>query len=301
MKVLFATDGSEYATNAARFLTRIKPPNPIQLTVLTVTYCPEHPDAASSRTWFPEWKKLEQTRIEAHYRELDNLLRKSCESVHMLQTDGNPTQVILNTAREIEADLLVIGACGHSALERILLGSVSDAVATHASCSVLVVRPSKHPSPVADVESSGTSVVLAFDGSRGSTAAAEELNALHWDERDLVTVLSVAAKLDYFGKEYSLLVQLEDEHERLKIENDRVISEHLDAVSRKQQEISEGSHVGETIVKHAEEHQADMIVLGDNGHSRITELLLGSTTKYVLRHASCSVWISRHQHSEPNG
>ena len=41
----------------------------------------------------------------------------------------------------MKADLVVIGAKGHSQIDRILLGSTSDYVATHSHCSVLVVRP----------------------------------------------------------------------------------------------------------------------------------------------------------------
>jgi len=52
-------------------------------------------------------------------------------------------------------------------------------------------------------------------------------------------------------------------------------------------------HIGDSIVNVAEETNANLIVVGDTGHSLLSRFLLGSTSKYVLRHAPCSVWISR--------
>jgi len=58
---------------------------------------------------------------------------------------GEPRSVILETAKEWGADLIVVGSHGRRGLDHFLLGSVSEAVAIHASCSVRVVRASQHP------------------------------------------------------------------------------------------------------------------------------------------------------------
>lgn len=56
---------------------------------------------------------------------------------------GEPTEVIVNHAREVGADLIVIGARGLGALDHILVGSVAARIVRHAPCPVLVVpRPS---------------------------------------------------------------------------------------------------------------------------------------------------------------
>lgn len=47
---------------------------------------------------------------------------------------------IVQAARAAGADLIVVGSRGHSKLEELLLGSVSDAVVREAPCSVLIVR-----------------------------------------------------------------------------------------------------------------------------------------------------------------
>jgi len=53
---------------------------------------------------------------------------------------GTPRQVILDEAEEWGADLIVVGSHGYGAIERLLLGSVSLAVAQQAKCSVEIVR-----------------------------------------------------------------------------------------------------------------------------------------------------------------
>lgn len=55
---------------------------------------------------------------------------------------GTPWQVICDAAKEFNADLIVVGTHGHSALDR-LLGTTAARVVNHAPCSVLVVRQHK--------------------------------------------------------------------------------------------------------------------------------------------------------------
>jgi nucleotide-binding universal stress UspA family protein len=49
----------------------------------------------------------------------------------------------------------------------------------------------------------------------------------------------------------------------------------------------------EEILKHAEQHSIDIIVMGSFGHSRVRELLLGGTTAYILRKAQIPVLLHR--------
>ncbi len=60
--------------------------------------------------------------------------------------EGDPRRVILDYAAEHECDWIVMGSHGRRGLGRFLMGSVSEAVARHARCSVLIVRGS--PAPV---------------------------------------------------------------------------------------------------------------------------------------------------------
>ena len=54
--------------------------------------------------------------------------------------EGDPANVILDIAREQDADLIVIGARGLTGRRRFLLGNVSSKLAHHADCSLMIVR-----------------------------------------------------------------------------------------------------------------------------------------------------------------
>lgn len=54
---------------------------------------------------------------------------------------GNPAKVIVSTANELEADVIVMGSVGRSALDVALLGSVVEKVLRKAPCHVLMVKP----------------------------------------------------------------------------------------------------------------------------------------------------------------
>lgn len=53
---------------------------------------------------------------------------------------GNPAEEICQLATELSATAVVVGSRGRGGLNRLLLGSISDHVARHAPCSVVVSR-----------------------------------------------------------------------------------------------------------------------------------------------------------------
>jgi nucleotide-binding universal stress UspA family protein len=52
-------------------------------------------------------------------------------------------------------------------------------------------------------------------------------------------------------------------------------------------------HANQQIVETIKERGHDLLFIGAYGHSRIIEMVLGSTTEYVLRNAPCPVFLSR--------
>jgi nucleotide-binding universal stress UspA family protein len=54
--------------------------------------------------------------------------------------EAEPPAGILETATGWHADLIVLGSHSRKGLEKLMLGSVAESVARHASCSVLIVR-----------------------------------------------------------------------------------------------------------------------------------------------------------------
>jgi nucleotide-binding universal stress UspA family protein len=53
---------------------------------------------------------------------------------------ATPKELVLQDAEEWGANLIVCGSHGRRGLSRFLLGSVSEAIATHAKCSVEIIR-----------------------------------------------------------------------------------------------------------------------------------------------------------------
>lgn len=59
---------------------------------------------------------------------------------HAIEGEGEPADVINEAAKEVGADLVIVGTRGLGAAKRLVLGSVSTKVVHDAPCDVLVVR-----------------------------------------------------------------------------------------------------------------------------------------------------------------
>lgn len=63
------------------------------------------------------------------------------ERIAVYASEGHPAEQIVALADEIDADLIVLGTHGRTGLERVMLGSVAEAVIRRAPCGVFVIRP----------------------------------------------------------------------------------------------------------------------------------------------------------------
>jgi nucleotide-binding universal stress UspA family protein len=101
---------------------------------------------ASTYSQEPAYKVILEADEQMRFRlgniaaESANLLHRSglIASTHLVEAD--PRDAILDTAELEKADTIFVGARGRGRMERLLLGSVSSYVVTHAHCSVEVVR-----------------------------------------------------------------------------------------------------------------------------------------------------------------
>jgi nucleotide-binding universal stress UspA family protein len=65
--------------------------------------------------------------------------------VESLAEHGHPVKVILDQAKRMKADLIVLGTNGHRGVKRLVLGSVAESVVRSAGCPVLVVKARPRP------------------------------------------------------------------------------------------------------------------------------------------------------------
>jgi nucleotide-binding universal stress UspA family protein len=140
MRILLAIDDSRFSEAAANSVVRQFRPEDTEVRVLHVV----EPIAISeppqmSPGYFPE---LEEQLPEA--RELVDRVSITLSSAAFRVTasvaEGDARTIILQEAKEWHADLIVLGSHGRKGLGRFFLGSVSEAVARHAHCSVEIVR-----------------------------------------------------------------------------------------------------------------------------------------------------------------
>jgi nucleotide-binding universal stress UspA family protein len=139
--VLVGTDGSQLAVNAARHGVGLLRPE--QVTVLTViTKAPIAVDE-DLEEGFPQ--PDEQDRLfQAQLDEADAAFARTAAAlvgprVEARVEGGDVASAICEVARELGVDAIVVGSHGRGGLGRLVRGSVSEHVARHAPCAVLVV------------------------------------------------------------------------------------------------------------------------------------------------------------------
>jgi nucleotide-binding universal stress UspA family protein len=144
MKILLAIDGSPCSDAAVDEIARRPWPQGSSVKVLTAleTPLPPTPETwAMPLTYFEEMEAaLRKQGRNIVDRALQKLKSNNTVSVDAALVPGAPRPVILDEAEDWGADLIVLGSHGYSAWKRLLLGSVSQAVVSHAKCSVEVVR-----------------------------------------------------------------------------------------------------------------------------------------------------------------
>ncbi len=148
LKVLLAVDGSEGSRHATEALAARPWPTGTEIRVFSVVELGMSALQASFEIPAFDTEHLESQRAEAMKRTeeaIDWALKileatglTTSESISVLA--ATPKELILQEAAEWPADWIVLGSHGSSGLSRFLIGSTSETVATHATCSVEVIR-----------------------------------------------------------------------------------------------------------------------------------------------------------------
>ena len=146
MKILLAVDGSDCSEAAAQELAKRPWPPQTEVKVITAV---EIPASVRMEPWAmsPDYfENLETAVRQAGQAVLDSTLLKlktitdKTLKISSEIIQGSPAQVIVDEAENWGADLIVMGSRGLGVWNRILLGSVSNAVVHLAKCSVEVIR-----------------------------------------------------------------------------------------------------------------------------------------------------------------
>lgn len=137
--ILVPTDGSEYSLYAASHAVYLAKECGAKLYALNVI----NADLAfHAGIHYAESKaEMETVGKEAVYK-IKALCDEHGVECEGMIVEGGPRETIVDVACKVNAGCIVMGSIGMSAIERVLLGSVSDGVIRHAKCPVLIVRRS---------------------------------------------------------------------------------------------------------------------------------------------------------------
>ena len=200
--------------------------------------------------------------------------------------DVSPARALQRVAEESAADLIAIGPCHRGALGSVLLGSVGESVLAGAPCPVAVAPRGYSPPP----RGAPRHVGVAFDGSPEARLA-----------------LDLAVRLaDRFGAELELLSVAERPREGGRssypwLPNDPWVERDLraDLMAAALDELPESLPATATVLEGrpgpalaAAAERLDMILAGSRGYGALRRVLLGATTRSLLRRAPCPVLIT---------
>jgi nucleotide-binding universal stress UspA family protein len=144
MKILLAIDGSRFSEAAVQELITLV--SPLQVEVRLLHIIEFWPVYVHTSAWDSEMSHVRQKKRE----EAEKLLARTAQqlrdagfNVTTVAREGDPKVDVIDAANEWHADLIMLGSHGRKGLDRFLMGSVSEAVALHAPCSVQIVRTSR--------------------------------------------------------------------------------------------------------------------------------------------------------------
>src|SRR5262245_22532686 len=139
-RIVCATDFSDTAEAAWLIARDLAAVHRAELTLVHVfPNLPPSPDVAVPtviQVW-EEQKRWVDAELDRRVAEAD---AQGIQS-HALLKHGSAAEGLIEAASDAHADLLVIGTHGRTGLERVLMGSVAEAVVRKAPCAVLTVKP----------------------------------------------------------------------------------------------------------------------------------------------------------------
>ncbi len=141
-KILVPIDFSEHSKNALKFAVSFAKHFKSELLLLYVVEPTIYPaDFSFGQVAVPniENELRERGRIELEQLAINHIGDELQSKTFVLT--GKPFLEIINTALDMEVDLIIIATHGHTGVEHILFGGTAEKVVRKAPCPVLIVRP----------------------------------------------------------------------------------------------------------------------------------------------------------------
>lgn len=284
MKILIGYDGSDYAQSMFADLRRAGLPNEAEATLISVAEIWLMPTTYGVDASAIPLLELEDLRTCC--RQAGKQLKKVFPDwqIEARVFIGSPAGMILLTAEELRADLIIVGALGHSALARFFIGSVCQRVATGAHCAVRVAR-AREVEPLYPPR-----VLIGLDGSPHSLAVVKTVAKRNWPAKSecyLVTAVGVSIP----GGNESVMAKTMDESRAFARQIQQQAEAQLAAAGLNVSSAIIAGDPKKVLVEQADRWRADTIFVGSRGLGRIQRWLLGSVSTAIVSRANCSVEI----------
>jgi nucleotide-binding universal stress UspA family protein len=180
---------------------------------------------------------------------------------------GHPPKIIIE--EEVRAELLVLGQKGeHAEWIGEMSGSTVERVVRHSVKPCMITPDTFRPI---------TRIMAAYDGSAHASQALREATELAQALKAELTILTVA--------------ETNDPKEASKISQDAV--ELVKAHGIQAMNFVVAGKPASVILENARDRRCDLIVVGAYGHSRIREMILGSTTAHMITKSKVPVMLVR--------
>ena len=319
MRVLIGYDGSDYANAAIDDLQRSGLPRAATALVVSVgeTLLPTSPSESAAIIARATSRRVITSLVQAQAQaalaidEASELAEEGGQRVHARfpywgvhrePLVGTPAQVIMQKADDWQADLIVVGSHGRSALGRLLLGSVSKQVAIESRCSVRVARR------VVDRINTPLRVILGVDGSPGAEAAVRAVASRAWPAGTATRVILVdqslpASRMIDLPPKATIWLQTHNDEQlatgRAMLDQaaEQMLASGLIVSTR----LEKGSPP-KVLKEEARMWEADCIVVGARGfNSTLEGFRAGSVATALVSSASCPVEIVRPGQDEKSG
>lgn len=288
--VVVAVDGSPASNNAVRWAANTAAKRDVPLR-LAASYT--MPQFLYAEGMVPPQELFDDLQRETLHkiddaRELALSVAPDIRIGHAV-AEGSPIDMLLEMSRE--AAMIVMGSRGLNGLSGMVLGSVSGAVVSHASCPVVVVR---EDNAVTDENKYGP-VVVGVDGSevsrRATEVAFEEAQARG---AELVAVHTwIDSQVQAPGSGFAIT---EDRWQQAHDEQSELLENYLRDLGQsypdvKVRKVITRDRPVRALAEAAE--GAQLLITGSHGRGGFKGMLLGSTSRALLQSAPCPMMVVR--------
>ena len=285
--VLIATDGS--AAARAAVTTALRFPWPPGTTASAVVAKQVRADYRTSILL----AALDQT-AEFTGRTAARTMSKRWPDADARIVDASPVQAVVNEARRVRADVVVVGWRGHGAVRRLLTGSVSRGVVKRVPCPVLVVRRA-----VRQIRR----IVLGFDGSPHARKAIQIVARLDVPRGAQVTLFTAVDTMQVPAQTLAPVDARRAVAEEVARVNEERLARARTGLEQPRRTLTAAGWKVKTVISDGAPlrdllrvvatTRADLLVVGARGVGGVKHLLLGSVAEGALSRSPVPVLVVR--------